>query len=209
MNRLDGRTVALSASFPSGARGEAFRPYDAAEVADAVTALARAVFSAGGRLVFGGHPTVTPLVLHVAGEHRTNMAVDVFQTRWFAKEVPAETLRFQELGLGRITWTPRMDSLEASLREMRSRMINSTSPVGAVFIGGMEGILDEWHMFGELRPDCPRIPILGPGGAAAQFRDQVGGLPSELRVLLTSQRYAVLANEIVRFLEEPQRRQDA
>jgi hypothetical protein len=85
---LEGRAVFISASFPSGDRGERFQPYDPAEIADAVTAVARAVFTVGGKLVFGGHPTITPLILFVAEEHRHLNAVDVFQSGWYEREIP-------------------------------------------------------------------------------------------------------------------------
>ena len=66
MTALGRRRVFLSASFPSGKRGTRFEPFDPGAIADAVTAVARAVLVAKGRLLLGGHPTITPLVLTVA-----------------------------------------------------------------------------------------------------------------------------------------------
>ena len=89
---LDGARVFLSASFPSGTRGERFKPYDAVAVAEAVTALAQAVIVGGGRLVFGAHPTISPLVLLVAGELNRPGIVAIHQSRHFEGRVPQETL---------------------------------------------------------------------------------------------------------------------
>lgn len=197
---LRGGRVFLSASFPSGDRGQRFRPYDAGEIADAVTALTRAVFTAGGGLVFGGHPTITPLVLFVAGEYHLHQAVDVFQSRWFEREIPAETRRFEEAGFGRIIWTERRSTQEESLRLMRERMLKETDPLGGVFIGGMEGILQEWAFFGELLADRPRIPFGAPGGAATQLVDLAGALPAVVTTQLSSPRYPVIAHEIIEYL---------
>ncbi len=66
---LQGRILFLSASFPSFKRCPEYRATtDLAEVSNAVVALAKAVFHANGSLVFGGHPTITPLLLSVAKE---------------------------------------------------------------------------------------------------------------------------------------------
>ena len=197
---LRGRRIFLSASFPGGDRGKRFQPYDAGEIADAVTALTRAVFTAGGGLVFGGHPTITPLVLFVAGEYHLHQAVDVFQSRWFEREIPAETRRFEDAGFGRIIWTERRSTQQESLRLMRERMLMETDPLAGVFVGGMEGILDEWAFFGELLADRPRIPLGAPGGAAAQLVNQAGDLPAAVTTQLNSARYPVTAHEIVEYL---------
>ncbi|MGK7898482.1 MAG: hypothetical protein AB4372_33920, partial [Xenococcus sp. (in: cyanobacteria)] len=61
-NLLKGRIIFLSASFPRKDREkdkEFFREYSPDDITDAVNALVRAVLSAGGKLIFGGHPTIT------------------------------------------------------------------------------------------------------------------------------------------------------
>lgn len=64
---LRGRFLFLSASFPSFKRHPEFQATtDIAEISNAVVSLAKAVFQADGGLVFGGHPTITPLLLSVA-----------------------------------------------------------------------------------------------------------------------------------------------
>jgi hypothetical protein len=196
---LLGAHIFFSASFPSGDRGERYGPSDAGEIASAVTALARAVFTSGGHLVFGGHPTITPLVLLVAAEHGRREAVDVYQSRWFDGEIPAETRRLEELGFGKIRWTPRRSGRDSSLRLMRAVMLEESQPSAAVFIGGMEGIQEEWHDFGRLRPGRPRLAVTAPGGSAAHLPvDDL--VPPWLRQQFRSHRYPVAAIRLIEYL---------
>lgn len=185
----------LSASFPSGERGQEVAPYDAGAIADAVTALVRAVFLSGGRMVFGGHPTITPLVLLIGVELEAAGRVDIFQSRWFEDQITPETWRLVESGLGRLHWTERRETLEESLSVMRDEMFTSTSPVAAVFVGGMSGIADEYRRFGSAHPTVPRLALAAPGGAAARL--PVEDVPTELRPHLSSRHYPFVASQII------------
>lgn len=169
MMSLHGQHLFLSASFPSGERGERFRPYDAAGVADAVAAVVRAVFRMGGNVVFGGHPTITPLVLMIGSELRLEQRVHIFQSKWFEDRITPETWTLIDSGVGRLHWTRRCETLDGSLALMRAEMLGSTRPSAAVFVGGMEGIVEEYERCKELLPQVPKIPIAGPGGAAARL----------------------------------------
>jgi hypothetical protein len=195
MAGLDGKHVFLSASFPSGDRGRSFEPYDSGAIAAAVTSVVRAVFSAGGCLVFGGHPTITPLVLFVASEHQRQHSVDVFQSRWFEAIVPPETKRLVDLGWGELHWVDARDDRESSLRLMRETMFSETNPAAGVFVGGMEGIEAEWDLFEDLAPGRPRFALRAPGGGAAGLvldsRDEA------LQALLASEHYPAVAYRIV------------
>lgn len=159
----------LSAEFPSSERGERFRPYDAAAVADAVAALVRAIFAMDGSVVFGGHPTITPLVLMIGSELRLMHSVDIFQSKWFEDGITPETRTLIDSGVGRLHWTRQRETPDESLALMRTEMLESTRPSAAVFVGGMESILSEYEHCGRLLPQTPKIPIAGPGGAAAQL----------------------------------------
>ena len=197
MRELEGRHVFLSASFPSGRRGEEVRPYDASGVADAVTAIVRAVLLNEGKLLFGGHPTITPLVLMIGAELRVQRVVDIFQSQWFSEQITEETRTLAELGLGTIHWTQRCRTLEASLTEMRRQMFGFVRPAGAVFVGGMSGIRAEYELFGSIRPGIPRIPVAGPGGAAAQLPSAGDDVPKALRERVGSRHYPFVASLIV------------
>ena len=57
--RMRGRAILLSASVPSMERAEIYKRIETIEaIEEAVVSMARAVFSEGGTLVFGGHPTI-------------------------------------------------------------------------------------------------------------------------------------------------------
>ena len=68
---LAGKAVFLSASVPSKERSAVYRRVadTAVSIEEAVVAVARAVFAAGGELVFGAHPSISPLVASVLGEY--------------------------------------------------------------------------------------------------------------------------------------------
>ncbi len=200
MKDLGGRHVFLSASFPSGKRGEEVRPFDAPGIADAVTAIVRAVLVGGGKLLFGGHPTITPLVLMIGAELRVRKAVDVFQSRWFQGQITRETWTLAGSEVGTIHWTPRRASLEESLEVMRKQMLGFVAPAGAIFVGGMSGIKTEYELVGRIRPGVPRIPIAGPGGAAARLPSTAEDVPLGVRGGVRSRHYPFVASLIVEAL---------
>ena len=200
MTSLAGRHVFLSASFPSGKRGEEVQPFDASGIADAVTAVVRAVLLNRGKLLFGGHPTITPLVLMIGAELRVQKAVDIFQSQWFREQITRETWGLAESDVGTIHWTRRCTSLEESLEEMRRQMLRFVLPVGAVFVGGMSGIWAEYELVGSIRPGVPRIPVAGPGGAAAQLPSACEDVPETLRGEVGSLHYPFVASLIVEAL---------
>lgn len=142
---LDGRVVFLSASVPDlrreaeyrvdGEPGAAYERVEDAhvEVERAVVSLARAVFAAGGRLAFGAHPSISPLVAMVAGEYRLPTAAEpgrdgvagvrsrarsdgdaplvlIYQSRAFQEVVPDETWLLHRLGYARIHWTRAVEN---------------------------------------------------------------------------------------------------
>ena len=193
---LGGMHLFLSASFPSGERGQRYEPFDPGAIADAVTAVVRAVLVADGKLLFGGHPTITPLVLMVAKELDRKEAVDVFQSSWFEDQMTPETDALEQAGHGQIHWTPRSSSKEQSLHAMREQMLRHDCALAAgVFVGGMEGVVEEHEQFVEYRPGVPRVALRGPGGAAARLPLDEGA--EILGGLVTSRRYPFVASRLV------------
>ena len=68
-NRLGGKSIFLSASVPSREPFSRNVPPDVVfEIAEAIGALASHIFAENGRLVFGGHPSITPIVAQTARE---------------------------------------------------------------------------------------------------------------------------------------------
>lgn len=171
---LDDRVVFLSASIPDPERWDG--AFDAYEVTDAVVAAARTVLTAGGVLVSAAHPTIAPLLMYVAAELPSTdrpPRVIVYQSDLFEVLLPEPTRRFGEEGIGELRWTPAVPGeapepgrWDGSLRVMRQQMLSETSPAGAIFIGGMEGITHEFEMFQGLFPGRPVYPVGRPGGDA-------------------------------------------
>jgi hypothetical protein len=210
---LADRFILLSASFPSGDRAAQYVEARPGEVADAVVAIARGVLTGRGRLVFGGHPTISPLILMVAAECSTRdpSRVTIYQSRLFASQVTDETLRLEREGYATIRWTEPVpgDSPEhglerlASLEVMRIVMLDEVKPVAAFFVGGMEeGITLEYVLVRDLLPRSAIFCIAGPGGAAAGMRS-VGDLPESLaESLRTSRLYPAVVDASLRLVAE-------
>lgn len=202
MADLRDHAVFLSASFPSADdRGRRFEPFDAAAAADAVTAVARAVLMSNGRLVFGAHPTISPLVLLVAAETAGAGSVEVYQSCWFEDVIPVETRTLIEAGHGVLHWVDAAETRPASLAALRQQMLSRPDLIAGVFVGGMEGIRDEFAALGALRDDVVRVPVPGPGGAARELPVD-RELEERLGISLRSGRYTVLALDLVDFLHE-------
>lgn len=204
--RLRGRSVFLSASVPAPHRAEKYHrvPEAHLEIPEAITSVARAVFAAGGTLVFGGHPAISPLIAMVAGEYlsppmvkreeATPAPIRIYQSRAFEDCLPDETLMMFRIGYADLVWTDAVGDerydpeveytvppCPRSLALMRQAMINKTRPIGMVCIGGMEGVEDEADLFAK---QCPRAPIFvfaKTGGAAARLANHQDS--PDLRVL--------------------------
>ena len=137
----------------------------------------------------------------VASELEAKGAVDVFQSLWFEDQITRETRALEKAGFGVIHWIQQGTTRKQSLQTMREAMLRRDRKlIAGVFVGGMEGVVDEFELFEELQPRVPRVSLVGPGGAAAT-------LPSdEARSVLgkhvESKRYPFLASVLVRRLAE-------
>jgi SLOG cluster3 family len=191
---LAGQTLFLSASVPSPQReAEYHRIPDAAQQIDhAVVSLCRALFSRGGSIVFGGHPSISPLVALVAAEYAgpetssKPMAL-IYQSRIFEGHLPDETLLMYRLGYAELHWIDgapgeKFDPLDpssllrigGSLKSMREAMIGETNPVAMVAIGEMKGVLDEAEIFQRLR-HSPIFVLESTGGASVILAERGDG----------------------------------
>jgi len=152
------------------------------------------------RVVWGGHPSITPMVLAacqglgVAYSH----AVTLYQSEFFRGRYPTENGDFPD-----VVFTQAQADLPSSLRVMREEMLGRKKLTAAVFIGGMEGILDEYDIFTKANPSAHVVAVPRPGGASRDvalrqgydeqldqfptdftrlFIEQLGVLPSEPRI---------------------------
>ncbi len=198
-----GEIIFLSASVPSreGWKENA----QPAEIEEAIVSIARAVFARKGRLLFGGHPSVSPLIAAVAGEYfaaeptRAERPVITFQSKHFEGMLPDETWEMVRMGWSAIQWTPRVPGSDgksderASLKKMREWMLLASDtphdivskhrlelPKAMIAVGGMEGVRDEAAIFLRNRRKsglvpAPRVYVFGSGGGAAARLLEPGG----------------------------------
>ena len=156
--------VFLSASVPDPRRNEKyFKTGDTqSPSADAVISLLTVIIPRT-KLVFGGHPAITPMVKWVADQFSAFDKVRMFQSKFF------QSSYLKDLDLFRYKETePVQNDREMSLLSMRTQMINSEDLSAAFFIGGMEGVEREYDLIAQLKPGVPRFPVYTTG-AAAQF----------------------------------------
>lgn len=155
--------VFLSASVPLPERDRIF--FDTADVfliREAVRALVEVVLPMG-RITFGGHPAITPLMsLYARSARLGDGHIAVYQSDFFRGEMPRENEDFVD-----IRYTPKVEGgIVENLKLMRSEMLNSRKFDAAVFIGGMEGVRDEAAMFMRLHPNAKMLPVPSTGAAA-------------------------------------------
>lgn len=160
--------VFLSASFPSGERGAAVAPYRPADIAAAASSAVEAVLRTGCVLVFGGHPTISPIVLHIAGLLGAGQQVEIWQSEWFRDSITDEVHRLVDHERASMVMARNEGSLDASLAVLREAMFER--PVDAAFfVGGMEGIQAEYDLLLEHHPAAAVFLFDTPGGMAAML----------------------------------------
>ena len=91
--------------------------------------------------------------------------------------------------------TDKKENRDASLLLMRQKMIGDHKYEAAVFIGGMEGVLNEYAMFGEIHPGVQCLPIASTGAAARMLFDENLGLFDNR--LLTELSYTSLFKQLL------------
>lgn len=118
---LNGAAVFLSASVPDPRRDRRFLagPVDELlmlrlidqRVFDAVQSLVAQVLAAGGRLVHGGHPTITHAIAAQAGNWRVEPGIEppilLYQSQHFRSfPPPPGRQEMEEAGFAAVRWTP-------------------------------------------------------------------------------------------------------
>ena len=122
-------------------------------------------------LAFGGHPAISPLVHYAAERAGSADRIRIYQSEYFVNRdlLPEAAKKF--VGF---TPTPQGTDRRHSLQIMRETMIRGDEGgyAAAVFIGGMEGVIDEYHLFLELHQGKPCFPLASTGGAALNVYHQ-------------------------------------
>lgn len=199
-------TILLSASVPSEKRSEKYQENytkikDAQiQIEEAVIGLSRNIFQAGGKIVFGGHPSISPLVAMIATEfpinkemenfkrnEREEKSINIFQSKAFEKVIPKETTSLFDLGYSEIIWTDAINEeefnpktqdkaqCERSLEFMRREMMKGKVDA-LVCIGGMDGVELEFELFHELHPEKPIFIFESTGGASKIIANRYSNL---------------------------------
>ncbi|MFD2918107.1 hypothetical protein ACFS6H_00220 [Terrimonas rubra] len=182
------KNIFLSASIPIPDRDKKY--YDTADIIairDAVIALTT-ILLPHHRLIWGGHPSITPLIYYVIERTIINKLertdwdirlseeeceivkselkskvqnhVTLYQSLYFKEIFPEDNNKFEN-----IVFTPSTGDKLDSIRLMRQNMLSENQFSAAVFIGGMDGIEAEFNMFREQQPDALLLPIASTGAA--------------------------------------------
>lgn len=162
--------IFLSASIPERGRGDFDETADPFLVQFAVRELI-AVCLGRRRIVWGGHPSITPMVHAVCRDFGVEFEAPVvlYQSTYFRERFPEDNRYFQTILVEGIK-----DDLSGSLKLLRQAML-SRPLEAAVFIGGMEGILDEFDLFRRLHGSgACAVALSAPGGAARQLANKYG-----------------------------------
>lgn len=186
------KNIFLSASVPLPER-EYFGTEDVIAIRDSVIALASAVLANPDyHLIWGGHPSVTPLITLVLDRYNLKMSdrVTLYQSEHFKDKFPPQN---KDVGIRIIT--EDKGDIPSSVRLMREKMFGDNDFYAAVFIGGMKGILDEYKMIKDYHPAVRCFPIASTGAAARALYDEH---PGEFDVrLLTELSYTSLFKELL------------
>ncbi len=159
------KNIFLSAGVPTLDRpAKYYNTADVIAIRDSVIALASTVLAVKEyHLIWGGHPSITPLIALVLERYKLKMTnrVTLYQSYEYESKFPKENAN-----VGNIVYTEKKENTQASLLFMRQKMIGENDFEAAVFIGGMEGIIEEYELFKEFHPGVPCLPIASTGAAA-------------------------------------------
>ncbi|GKW20392.1 hypothetical protein PEC302107_21210 [Pectobacterium araliae] len=167
----DMQEIFLSASVPVPNRGDYYKNSDPFLIQSAVRELIVQVIRSH-IIVWGGHPAITPMILTICEDLDVdyNKSVVLYQSRFFSESFPKENMEFSNVVLTDIIENDRVKSLS----HMREKMLSRKSLSAAVFIGGMEGIQEEYEIFTRLNPQADVLPVPSPGGASRELAIKLG-----------------------------------
>ena len=163
---LAGVRIFLSASVPDELNKNEQKLQDRLHL---ISALTEQIFKKNGTLVYGGHPSVTPLIHQTAvnmlsGAKGAAASVDLFQLGGFRAQAPSQVSDLRVFPS--VTWVgshspSQKQAFEDELDEMRKLMVRGAS--AAVFAGGkmhgylgkQPGIRREYDLFVKEHPGQP------------------------------------------------------
>lgn len=161
----DVRTFFLSASVPAPDRDPKYHSTaDVVAIRDCIKALVSTVVPSG-QLVFGGHPAITPLVRLMIQRRKIEVRqhVIVYVSTFYTQDFPPALSKFEE-----VRTVPAVgDDAEASKAALRKAMIGAFDYAAGIFIGGMDGVEEEYSLFRAAHPKAPTYPIASTGAASS------------------------------------------
>lgn len=170
------KNIFLSASVPLSDRHPKYHEAaDIIAIRDAVIALSTVVLPKH-RIIWGGHPSITPLIYYVMEKLRLNIQghVRLYQSLFFKDKFPEDNNKFEN-----IVFTENMGDVHSSVMHMRKRLFLENTFDAGIFIGGMEGIEVEFNMLREHYPKALLLPIASTGAATKIVYETL--FPNELR----------------------------
>lgn len=165
------KKIFLSASIPS-IGCEYYEESNPLLIREAVVAFTRVCMEYNIEFFFGGHPAISPLVYQIAKNYlvEREAPIRIYQSAWFKEMTPAEIKYY-----GNIVWTQKCENLKSSVQLMRNQMFEENKDACcAVFIGGMDGIIDEAEKISSLCPGIKMLPIASTGCASAKVYEKFG-----------------------------------
>lgn len=161
--------IFLSASVPEHGRGDFYETANPFLIQFAVRELIT-VCLGRRRIVWGGHPSITPMVQAVCRDFGLEFEAPVllYQSTYFKDRFPEDNKYFETILVDGVA-----GNLPDSLKVLRTTMLSR--PIeAAVFIGGMEGIFQEHEIFRALHgPAATALAVGAPGGAAKQLAQEI------------------------------------
>ena len=161
--------IFLSASIPVQERHRKYiETADVTAIRDAIRALT-AVVIPKSHLVWGGHPAITPLIHYVMRKMNSDIKshITLYQSEWFRDSFPKDNIFFENVII-----TSKKEDINSSLKYMRNEMLKNHPYKAGIFIGGMEGVEEEFNLFRETHPNALLLPIASTGAAAKIVHDR-------------------------------------
>lgn len=185
--------IFLSASVPviGRAEGKYLKTADVIAIRDAVIALV-SVALPKYHLIWGGHPSITPLITNVLRHSNkdVNNSVTEYQSMNYVKVFPDENKYVVHK-----VYTENLGDKEKSLALMRRQMIDDNEYAAAFFIGGMDGVENEYERFVKSHPKAKVFPVASTGAAALMLYEK--NLAAYNPRLKTDMAYASLFKDLL------------
>lgn len=163
--------IFLSASVPTPQR-EFYGTENIFAIREAIIAFTAVCVQYGIRFYFGGHPAITPLVWNVAMQNvKQGMPlIDIYQSKIFGEDIPKEVRDFNN-----VHFTEAVNgNIKESVNAMREQMFSENPTECAIFIGGMNGILEEYDMLHAKQPQAKCYAFASTGGASEKLYNIIG-----------------------------------